>query len=63
MLEQAGEGVDTVQSSVTHSLAANVENLTLTGTSAINGTPTCPMAPPRPPFDSPIRIVAGTAAA
>jgi Ca2+-binding RTX toxin-like protein len=36
--EAAGEGVDLVQSSVTYTLVANVENLTLTGTSAINGT-------------------------
>ena len=36
--EVANEGVDTVNSSVTYSLAANVENLTLTGTGAINGT-------------------------
>ena len=36
--ENAGEGVDIVQSSITHVLAANVENLTLTGTAAINGT-------------------------
>ena len=36
--ENANEGADTVQSGVTHTLAANVENLTLTGTSAINGT-------------------------
>ncbi|MBK8918919.1 MAG: hypothetical protein IPM73_13020 [Betaproteobacteria bacterium] len=36
--ENAEEGVDLVQSSVTHILAANVENLTLTGTTAINGT-------------------------
>jgi Ca2+-binding RTX toxin-like protein len=36
--ENAASGIDLVQSSVTHTLAANVENLTLTGTSAINGT-------------------------
>ena len=36
--EGANEGVDLVQSSVTFTLGANVENLTLTGTSAINGT-------------------------
>ena len=36
--EYANEGIDTVESSVTLTLAANVENLTLTGTSAINGT-------------------------
>lgn len=35
--ELAGEGLDTIQSSVTYTLGANVENLTLTGTSAING--------------------------
>ena len=36
--EGAGAGTDRVESSVTHSLAANVENLVLTGTLAINGT-------------------------
>jgi Ca2+-binding RTX toxin-like protein len=36
--ELANEGVDMVQSAVTLTLSANVENLTLTGTSAINGT-------------------------
>jgi Ca2+-binding RTX toxin-like protein len=36
--ELANEGTDTVQSAVTWILGANVENLTLTGTTAINGT-------------------------
>ncbi len=36
--ENANEGIDTVQSSVTYTLAANIENLTLTGSAAINGT-------------------------
>ncbi|WP_428658857.1 beta strand repeat-containing protein [Reyranella sp.] len=35
--EVAG-GVDTVQSSITHTLSVNLENLTLTGAGAINGT-------------------------
>ncbi|MGH8857756.1 MAG: calcium-binding protein, partial [Polaromonas sp.] len=37
-VESANEGVDTVQSAVTYTLGANVENLTLTGSSVINGT-------------------------
>ncbi len=36
--ENAGEGNDTVQSSVTYTLVANVENLTLTGAGNISGT-------------------------
>lgn len=38
IIELAGEGVDTVQASISHTLAINVENLLLTGTAAINGT-------------------------
>lgn len=37
-IELAGGGTDTVQSAITWTLAAEVENLTLTGTSAINAT-------------------------
>jgi len=37
-LENAGEGTDTVIASLTWTLGANVENLTLTGSGNINGT-------------------------
>jgi Ca2+-binding RTX toxin-like protein len=36
--ENAGAGTDLVNAAVTHTLAANVENLTLSGSAAINGT-------------------------
>ncbi len=36
--EAASAGTDVVQSAVTWTLGANLENLTLTGTAAINGT-------------------------
>ena len=36
--EASGEGTDTIQSSVTFTIATNVENLELTGGAAINGT-------------------------
>jgi Ca2+-binding RTX toxin-like protein len=38
LTENSGEGTDTVLSSVTWTLGSHFENLTLTGTSAINGT-------------------------
>src|SRR5262249_30662662 len=38
VLENASEGTDTVQSSVTYTLGANVENLTLTGSANIDAT-------------------------
>ena len=37
-VENLNEGTDTVQSTITWTLGANVENLTLTGTAVINGT-------------------------
>ena len=38
VLESASEGTDTIESPISWTLNENVENLTLTGTSAINGT-------------------------
>jgi Ca2+-binding RTX toxin-like protein len=38
VIETSGQGTDNVLSAVTHTLGANVENLTLTGTAAVNGT-------------------------
>jgi Ca2+-binding RTX toxin-like protein len=38
VVEALGEGTDTMESAVTATLAANVENLLLTGTGAVNGT-------------------------
>ena len=37
IIEQANEGIDTVKNSISYTLGNNVENLTLTGTAAING--------------------------
>jgi Ca2+-binding RTX toxin-like protein len=38
IVELAGGGIDSVEASITYTLAAEVENLTLTGAGAINGT-------------------------
>lgn len=38
VIERPGEGIDTVNSSISYSLGANVENLILTGSGAIDGT-------------------------
>ncbi len=38
VVEASGGGVDTVQAGYSHTLSANLENLVLTGTAAINGT-------------------------
>ena len=38
VIEKAGQGTDLIKSSITHSLEANVENLTLMGSGNIDGT-------------------------
>jgi Ca2+-binding RTX toxin-like protein len=38
IIENASEGSDTINASITYTVSANVENLTLTGAAAINGT-------------------------
>lgn len=37
VIENSNEGIDTIISSMTYTLSVNLENLTLTGTSALNG--------------------------
>jgi len=37
VIEAAGQGTDTVRSATNHTFAANVENLALMGTAALNG--------------------------
>ena len=37
VIENAGEGTDTVLASISYTLGANVENLTLTGSANLNG--------------------------
>jgi len=46
IVELPDAGHDVVQSSVTYTLSANVEALTLTGTANINGTGKCPSSAP-----------------
>jgi Ca2+-binding RTX toxin-like protein len=38
VIEKVNQGIDSVSSKITHTLSANVENLTLTGAAKINGT-------------------------
>lgn len=38
VMEAANEGIDTVETALTYTLGTNLENLTLTGTAAVNGT-------------------------
>lgn len=38
VVELAGEGADSVQTAISYSLAATIENLTLTGSASVNGT-------------------------
>ena len=38
VIDYSNEGIDTVKSTITYTLSSNVENLTLIGNSAINGT-------------------------